>query len=138
LGDGRLCGLGGNEEAADEPFVVFENVETVAGRAAVVEGSIAAEGARVYKAANQVDRGTVIPEKLIAPMACFFLEENLKRARMELAKVDDLHQAVRPRVIIYVIDALLAKNARSKSWAERERKRSMLMGPSLGANFGSP
>ena len=72
---GFLRELRGNKEAADQPFVILEDVETVAGGRPFSQGDIAAQRARVDEFANQLDRGAIVPVQFVAPVAGFFLEQ---------------------------------------------------------------
>lgn len=72
--------------------MVFEDVEAVAGGAAVFHGGVTAERARVDELLDELDGGAVIPVKFVAPVAGFFLEQWLERARLDLAKIEDLGQ----------------------------------------------
>jgi len=77
FGDGFLRELRGDVEAADQAFVIFEDVETIAGGAAAFHGGVATERARVYELLNELDGGAVIPVEFVAPVADFFLEQRL-------------------------------------------------------------
>ena len=88
LGDGRLLVLRGDEQAADQAFVIVENVESVTGRVAVLDGGISAQRARVDEFADQFDRGAIVPVKVLAPAADFFLEQGFEGSRMDLPKVE--------------------------------------------------
>jgi len=90
--DGFLRELRGDVQAADQAFVIFQDVETVPGGAAVFHGGIAAQRARVDEFLDELDRGAIVPVKFVAPVADFFLEQWLERARLDLAKIEDLRQ----------------------------------------------
>ena len=90
----------GHEKAADETFVILEDVEAVSDRIAAFDRGIAAKGMRVDKFSDQVNGGSIVPKKFFAPALGFFLEESLERPGMQLPEVNNLHRRVPPLVII--------------------------------------
>lgn len=84
LGEAR-----GSEEAADEGFVVFQDVETVARGLFGFEGGVAVEGAGVDEAADEVEGRAVVPVKLVEPVGSFFVEEIIDIGGASLAKINE-------------------------------------------------
>ncbi len=89
--DGFLGEFGGNVQAADQAFLIFEDIKTIAGGSAVVEGDTASQGAGVQKALDEFERAAVVPMQFVAPMARLFFEERLNLADSSLSQIDDVH-----------------------------------------------
>ena len=88
----RLRVLRGNEKTADQTFVIFDDVEAIARRLAVFDCDIAPQRPRVNEFADQIDGGPVIPVQFLAPMPSLLLKQSLERARIRLAKINNLHE----------------------------------------------
>ena len=58
--------------------MIFQDVESVAGRLAVFDRHVAAERPRIDEFADQVDRRAIVPVKFFAPAADFLLEQRLR------------------------------------------------------------
>jgi len=78
-------------ETADKPFLLFQDVEGIAGGRAAFERHTTGEGARFHKALDQLQGPAVVPMQLIAPVARLFLEERLDLTHGGLPQVDDIH-----------------------------------------------
>ena len=83
--------IGGDEQPADQPLVILEHVEAVAGRTSVIECEETIQRAGIDEFANQVNRGAVVPVQFIAPVACFLLKQHVEDFRMDLPEVNNLH-----------------------------------------------
>src|SRR6266404_499155 len=72
--DGILSKLRGNVQAADQAFLIFENVERIPGGNSVFEGHAAGQGVRVKEAFDELERAAVVPMQFVAPVTGFFFE----------------------------------------------------------------
>jgi len=102
-------------EAADQAFLLFEDVEGIAGGGAVFESDAAAEGVGFEKTLDEVERAAVVPMQLIMPVARFFLEERLELADTGLPKVENIHgrRAVPQRRFMIAETAAAARKGRN-------------------------
>lgn len=79
------------EKTADEAFLVFENIEAIAYGPFPLKGGETGEGVRVDEFADEMLRRAIVPIEIVAPHFRFFVKEWLKRTRMKLAQIDNLH-----------------------------------------------
>src|SRR5215472_17914331 len=78
-------------QATDQPFLLFQDIEGISGRGAVLERRTTGEGARFHKALDQLQSAAVVPMQLIAPVPYLFLEKRLDLTHGGLPQVDDIH-----------------------------------------------
>src|SRR5229473_2165938 len=83
--------FGGDVQAANQTFLLFEDVERIAGGGAAFERHAAGEGVGVEEALDEVERAAVIPMQFVAPVARFFFEQRLNLTDRSLAQIDDVH-----------------------------------------------
>src|SRR6266481_2021258 len=83
--------FGGDVQAANQTFLLFEDVERIAGGGAALEGHAAGEGVGVQEALDEVECAAVVPMELVAPVARFFFEQRLNLTDRSLAQIDDVH-----------------------------------------------
>src|SRR6516162_10764796 len=91
--NGFLVLAGGNVQAADQAFVVLEDIEAVSDGHVVFDGHAAGERMGVEEALDQIEGAAIVPVKLVAPMTGLFEQERLKLADGRLAQVDNVHWA---------------------------------------------
>ena len=91
LADIDLSEMWRGEKTADEAFLIFENVEAITDGLLSLKGGVTGEGVRVDEFADQMLRRAIVPIEIIAPQFRFFVKEWLKRTRMKLAQIDNLH-----------------------------------------------
>jgi hypothetical protein len=72
--DGGLIVLRRNVQAADEAFLLFEDVEAVSGGDAALERDATRKRTGFEEALDKLEGATVVPVKLFAPVARFFIE----------------------------------------------------------------
>ncbi len=82
---------GGNVEAADQSFLLLENIKGITGGGAIFKCDAAAERVCFQKTFDEVERAAIVPVQLVVPVSRFFLEQRLKLADAGLAKVEDIH-----------------------------------------------
>lgn len=89
--DGGLRKTGGDVQAADEAFLLFEDVEGIAGGGTVFKGHTAGESVSVEKALDEIESAAIVPVQLFAPVAGFFFEKRFDLPDRGLAQVEDIH-----------------------------------------------
>ncbi len=73
--NGVLGKLGGDVQAADQTFLIFEDVEGITGGNAVLKGDAARQGVGVEKALDEFECATVVPMQFVTPVPGFFFEK---------------------------------------------------------------
>src|SRR6266851_7016867 len=89
--DGSLREFGRDVEAADQAFLLLENVEGIAGGRAIFKGHTSGEGVGVEEALNEFERAAVVPMELVAPVPGLLFEKRLNLTDGGLSQVDDVH-----------------------------------------------
>src|SRR5713226_2113090 len=89
--DGSLRELGRDVEAADQAFLLLENVEGIAGGRAIFKGHTSGERVGVEEALDELERAAVVPMELVAPVPGLLFEKRLNLTDGGLSQVDDVH-----------------------------------------------
>ena len=84
---------GGNVHAADQAFVIFQDIKGIADRVAILQRHATGQGVRLKEALDEFESAAVVPMQLIAPMTGLFQKEWLQLAHSRLAEVDNIHGA---------------------------------------------
>ena len=79
LRDGPLRAAWRDEKSADQAFAIFEDVEAVTQREAIIDGGVSAQGSGVDEPPDQLDGRSIIPVELFPPVAGLFLEQAFER-----------------------------------------------------------
>ena len=75
------CGLRisrGDVQAADQAFLVLQNIEGVAGGAAIFESGAPAERVGFQKAFDEIERAAIVPMEFVTPVTRLFLEQEAR------------------------------------------------------------
>jgi hypothetical protein len=89
--DGGLRMFCGDVKAADEAFLLFEDVEGIASGGAIFESDTSGESVGFEEALDEFEGTAIIPMKVIAPVAGFFFKKRLQLAYRGLTEIDDVH-----------------------------------------------
>src|SRR5258707_3605456 len=89
--DGILRELGRDIQAADQAFLVFEDVKGIPGSNTVFVSDAAGQGVGVQEAFDELESAAVVPMQFVAPVARFFFEERLNLADGGLSQIDNIH-----------------------------------------------
>ena len=95
----RGAGLGifrRHEKAADQTFVILQDVKAVSDGVSAFDRGKTTKRMRVDEFSDQIDRRPIVPKEFFTPTLGFFLEESLERAGMQLPEVNNLHRRVPP------------------------------------------
>ena len=96
LRDAQLRPARGNEQAAQQRLVLFENIEGVSRCLAALHGHSPGQGLGIHELLDEFQRAAIVPMQLFAPPLRLFLEERSDLPRIRLSQIHNRHDRFLP------------------------------------------